>query len=142
MELFVYGADLSRLGFIEIFEYLKWTRRYQDCGGFELKCPATANNLRLLTVGNTVWKNDETQAAVIETVTLSQEEGAENIQVSGRFAEGLLARRIIEETMRFDGDLSECIAQILDEQVINPANQKRAIPGFDYALTNFIQKRV
>ena len=92
MELYIFDTDKAMLGVIEAYEYLRWTRRYSKCGGFELKAVATSDNIALLQIGRILWKNDDEEAGVIEYVELTMQE-RESITVSGRFATSLLARR-------------------------------------------------
>ena len=51
MEIHVYDRNLRRLGHIENHTSLQWHRKYYECGTFELHCPVTAENLRLLQPG-------------------------------------------------------------------------------------------
>ena len=55
MELYVYGNTRQLVGVVESFEYLRWTRRYSQCGAFELKAIATPENIALLVLGNLLW---------------------------------------------------------------------------------------
>ena len=66
MEIHVYDRNLRRLGHIENHTSLQWHRKYYECGTFELHCPVTAENLRLLKPGNVIAKGDnKLEAAVI-----------------------------------------------------------------------------
>ena len=65
MEIHVYDRNLKRLGHIENHTSLQWHRKYYECGTFELHCPVTAENLRLLEPGNIITKGDKKEAAVI-----------------------------------------------------------------------------
>jgi hypothetical protein len=52
MELYIYNSNRELAGIVESFEYLRWTRRYSQCGSFELKAIATPENTALLKTGN------------------------------------------------------------------------------------------
>lgn len=65
MEINVYNRKLMRVGTIENHTSLQWHRKYYECGTFELHCPVTDENLRLLQPGNIVTPKGRKEAAVI-----------------------------------------------------------------------------
>lgn len=131
MELYIFDTDREMFGVIEAYEYLRWTRRYSQCGGFELKAVASADNIALLQIGRILWKNDDEEAGIIEYVELTMQE-QESVTVSGRFATSYLARRIVWGTEILSGDLSACAAQLLNNHLIAPADSSRAIAGISF----------
>ena len=128
MELYVYGKTRQLVGIVESFEYLRWTRRYSQCGAFELKAIATQDNIALLTLGNLLWKSNDEEIGIIEHLEMSQAD-KETITVSGRFATSLLARRIIWGTETLSGDLSACALQLINSHLIAPSDTNRQISG-------------
>ncbi len=135
MELYIYNSDRELTGIMESFEYLRWTRRYSQCGSFELKAIATQENTALLQEGNFIWKNDDEEAGIIEHLELSQTE-KEIITASGRFATSFLARRIVWQTEKLSGDLSACVEQLLNNNLISPAETARQIGGITFSSPN------
>ena len=131
MELYVYGNTRQLAGVVESFEYLRWVRRYSLCGSFELKAIATADNIALLMLGNLLWKSDDEEVGIIEHLEMSQAD-KETITVSGRFATSFLARRIIWGTETLSGDLSVCVAQLVNNHLISPTDSNRQITGIVY----------
>ena len=138
MELYVFGTDRSLLGVIEAYEHLQWTRRYSACGSFTLRAIADANNLTLLRMGHFLWKNDDAEAGIIDHIELNAQE-QEYITISGRFATGLLARRIIWQTELLQGSISTAIAQLLANHVIAPSDPDRTIQGVAFASSPLSQ---
>jgi hypothetical protein len=128
MELYIFNSGRELAGIAESFEYLRWTRRYSQCGSFELKAIATPENTALLREGNIIWKSDDEEAGIIEHLELSQTDSV-TITATGRFATSFLARRIVWETERLSGDLSACVKQLMDNNLINPADPVRQITG-------------
>ena len=131
MELYVFNSSRQLAGIVESFEYLRWTRRYSQCGSFELKAIATPENTALLKAGNILWKSDDEEAGIIEHLELSQTD-SEIITATGRFATSFLARRIIWETESLTGDLSSCVEQLLNKNLINPSDPARQITGISF----------
>lgn len=132
MELYVFNKNRELIGIVESFEYLRWTRCYSQCGSFELKANASTENTELLQVGNYIWKNDDEEAGIIEYLQLSQTDN-ETIIVSGRFATALLGRRIIWNTEILNGDLSACIGQLINNNVISPIDTDRQILNINFS---------
>ena len=135
MELYIFNSDRELAGIVESFEYLRWTRRYSQCGSFELKAIATPENTALLQEGNFIWKNDDEEAGIIEHLELSQTE-KEIITASGRFATSFLSRRIVWQTEKLSGDLSACVEQLLNNNLISPAETARQIGGITFSSPN------
>jgi hypothetical protein len=129
MQLYIFGQENRQLsGIIEAFEYLRWTRRYCQCGSFELKAIATDDTIFLLRIGNILWKSDDGEAGLIEFVELIMQE-QEFIIVSGRFATSFLARRIIWGTEILAGDIATAVGQLLQNHLLNPVDPTRKIAG-------------
>lgn len=135
MELYIYNSNRELVGIVESFDYLRWTRRYSQCGSFELKAISTPENAALLQEGNIIWKSDDEEAGIIEYLKRSQTD-TEFITVSGRFATSLLARRIVWGTEKLSGDLSACVGQLLNHNLINPSGSARQITGISFSSPN------
>ena len=132
MELYIYNSNRELAGIVESFEYLRWTRRYSQCGSFELKAIATPENTALLKTGNILWKSDDEEAGIIEHLELSQTD-REIITATGRFVTSFLARRIVWKTESLSGDLSACVEQLLNNNLINPTDTARKIAGISFS---------
>lgn len=135
MELYIYNSDRELTGIVESFEYLRWTRRYSQCGSFELRAIATPENTTLLQEGKFVWKNDDEEAGIIEHLEMVQAE-QEIITASGRFATSFLSRRIVWQTEVLSGDLSTGVEQLLNNNLISPTDTARQIDGIVFSAPN------
>ncbi|MEA4973450.1 MAG: siphovirus ReqiPepy6 Gp37-like family protein, partial [Candidatus Metalachnospira sp.] len=135
MQLYIYNPNRELAGIVESFEYLRWARRYSQCGSFELKAIATPENTVLLKEGNIIWKNDDEEAGIIEHLELSQTE-QEIITASGRFATSFLSRRIVWGPEKLSGDLSVCVEQLINNNLISPIDTARQITGITYSFPN------
>lgn len=135
MELYIYNSNRELAGIVESFEYLRWTRRYSQCGSFELKAIATPENTELLKEGNIIWKNDDEEAGIIEHLELSQTEHV-IITASGRFSTSFLSRRIVWQTEKLSGDISACVEQLINNNLINPSDTARKISNISFSAPN------
>jgi DNA (cytosine-5)-methyltransferase 1 len=135
MELYIFNqSDRKMAGIIEAYEYLRWTRRYSQCGSFEIKAIATAENIALLQIGNILWKNDDEEAGLIEFIEMTMQE-QEFIVASGRFATSFLARRIVLGTYNLTGDIGSALASLIISSIIAPGINDRKISGINYDFT-------
>ena len=105
-------------------------------GSFELKAIATLRDTELLKEGNIIWKNDDEEVGIIEHLELSQTEH-EIITASGRFATSFLSRRIVWQTEKLSGDISTCVEQLLNNNLINPSDVARKIANISFSAPNF-----
>lgn len=135
MELYIYNSNRELTGIVESFEYLRWTRRYSQCGSFELKAIATPENTALLQEGNLIWKNDDEEAGIIEHLEMAQAE-KEIITASGRFSTSFLSRRIVWQTEKLSGDLSDCVEQLINHNLISPSDTARKIDDIAFSSPN------
>lgn len=125
----VYNKDYERIGYIESYSYLSWVRRYSNVGEFELKC--APENLPLLSLGNVITKAKDNEAGIIENLLVESVE-KEIITIRGRFLPMLLESRIIWNTEKLQGDLGQCIGQLINNHAINPVEADRLIPNLSY----------
>ena len=125
----VYKENYERVGYIESYSYLSWVRRYSEVGEFELKC--APENLPLLSLGNLLSKSGDKEAGLIETILVESVE-EEIITVRGRFLPVLLESRIIWNTENLQGDIGDCIGQLIESNAINPVDADRQISNLNY----------
>lgn len=143
MEIKIYGRDGSDtvparqiIGIVESFEYLRWSRRYSACGGFELKAIASPENIELLQLDNIISIDGDSEVGIIEFVEVITDE-FEIVHVQGRFATSILSRRVIWGTEILNGDVSAGVYQIINNHVTNPSTlfNSRRIAFFSYQPT-------
>lgn len=127
----VTDTNFNRIAVIDDYKSLIWTTRYYEHGDFEIQVPATAEKIELLATGNYIVREDDENVGIIEKIDVTISETNERlIKVSGRFLTAILARRIVAEQTQLSGTVSEGITQLLDDAIINPLIEERAIPGF------------
>ncbi|HCL4466704.1 TPA: siphovirus ReqiPepy6 Gp37-like family protein [Clostridium botulinum] len=128
MELYIFNRDLELKGILDTFTSLRWIRRYNKTGEFELHCPLDFNILDLLKRENIVYKKDDMEAGYIETRQLKiNEDGQEYLEIKGRFLTNYLDRRINWDRVNFDGRTEELMRRLVLENAINPTNINRKI---------------
>ncbi|MCD3217841.1 hypothetical protein G8S55_11495 [Clostridium botulinum C] len=136
MELWILDKEFNRLGILEKFDNLRWTRRYCKTGDFELYCTSTKENLELLKLSNLIYKKNDDELGVIEYRNLTLDiTGKEVLVVRGKFISSYLNRRIIWDRKNFDDTIENIMRDIVLENCINPIDKNRIIPNL--VLGNF-----
>ena len=91
MELYIYNKSLDLIGLIDVFDSLRWRRRYFQPGEFELHLKYTAENMKLLEEDNIIARRDANEAGIIEGISIDKDD----FTVRGRFLSSLTERRIV-----------------------------------------------
>lgn len=123
MEIHVYDRSLRRLGHIENHTSLQWHRKYYECGTFELHCPVTAENLRLLKPGNVIAKGDnKLEAAVIRGDQTEEESTLVNeITRNGKFLPVYLGDRLTGPLFNYSGTVEDAMRFMLGRMAAVPS---------------------
>lgn len=126
---------LVPLGLLNQFTALTWTSRTTTFGGFELWCPMLPENSGLLKPDNLLWIGGD-ELGVIETIKKStDEQGGTTLQVSGRFIESWLERRIIWGQYSGTEVVSNHLRNMVNLNAISPSDPKRVIPNLGLSTT-------
>ena len=113
MELRIFNPDMELLGIIENQTSLIWTRRYRKPGSFELHVPITQTNLELIKRGNLLYKRGGLEAGVIEDIRLEESNIKKSMLIKGRFLSSYMDRRLIRDTVYFDGEVEIAMRELL-----------------------------
>lgn len=128
LEILVFKPDFEPLGPINQFTALRWTERFNDFGDFTLWCPLTPENAQFLKQENLLWIGTEAMG-IIEVIQLTHEEdGALGLQVSGRFNDCWLERRIVWDRYNETDYISNHMRQVVKANIVNPTIATRKIP--------------
>lgn len=126
----VYDAQMEPLGVIEKMDTLIWTPRYWHCGGFSMLVPYTDKHARLLQKERLIMRHGGKQAAQIRYIHISKDgQGADKIEVKGTFSSHWIGKRVIVRPIVMTDRLQVIMERMVNENVINPANSLRKIPG-------------
>lgn len=124
--------NLNRLGVLEEYSSLIWTSRYYTPGDFEICANVTPKSIEFLKIDNFVIRPDDENVGIIEDIVIQiNADGQEMITAKGRFLSSILGRRIVAEQTNFvDTYVSDAIAGLINQNIIEPRNRTRRIPGF------------
>lgn len=138
MLFYVLDHTYASLGILDSFRSATWITRFQDTGEFTLVLPTTRENVELLQMKRYLMCKGEPYYMVIEGRDSEWEwKLGDTFTITGRDLSSILERRHIYEQIDVkqneedeDTPVQDVIERILNENVINPANPKRKIPGF------------
>lgn len=129
MELYIFNRNLELKGIIDTFTSLRWVRRYNKTGQFELHCPLNNKTLELLKRENIIYKKDDLEAGYIETRQLSLKNNQEVLIIKGKFLTNYFNRRISWDRINFNGTAEELMRKLVYDNAISPTNNNRKIPN-------------
>lgn len=126
MQLNVLGRNLQLLGIIDNFSSLIWTKRFQECGDFEVYVRADSEMLALFQQGTYVSRNDDDMICIIETIRLDTDvENGNYLTISGRCLKSLLERRIIWYQTNLYGRVDLALEQLIVSNIIDADHGQR-----------------
>lgn len=125
MDIRVLDEELRVLGLLDHYHTLLWNDRYQGYGEFEIKAPATEENIALLTIDRYLVRSDSEHVMVIEGRRIATGQDGDHIQISGRSAESFLERRVIPKQTVLSGSFQNGVRKLLRENLIAPSDPAR-----------------
>lgn len=104
--LYIFDKNLNFKGVIDEFISLRWRRKYYEAGEFELVVAPYENNLKLLMEkDNIIIRQNYTEAALIDTISINESNNNIELNCSGRFLSYVTKRRIIKKKINFSGNV-------------------------------------
>lgn len=131
MELLVLNEKFETIGVMDTYESIIWTDRYSEYGDFEIYTTPSLSLINMLKMDQYLYNSDSEHVMIIEDHKIETDtEFGNHLTVTGRSLESLLDRRIVWSTITLDGYLEGQIEKLLNENVIQPKDEKRKIPNF------------
>lgn len=129
IEVLALKPDFEPLGPINQMTAIRWTERAFSVGDYELWCPLTDENAMLLQQDNLLWIGEDACGVVEVVQKIKDADGKLSLQVSGRFNECWLERRVILTDYTGTEYASTHIKTLVNSNCINPTDSKRKIPN-------------
>lgn len=126
--LYIY-KDFVLQSILTDFTNLKWVRKYNSVGDFELTLPFRSDTWELLAVDNVIYKKDTNEGAFIKDRNIFRDsEGNERIVIRGKFLNYILDLRIVSYAGTVT--LQKAITDMINQNMISASNSKRNIANF------------
>lgn len=138
MQIYILNQNYERIGELSEQEDIVFNKRYNDVGYCALKVACDAEMLGLLRAGNYIYRYDDDMICRIETATIDTDvEQGDYLTVDAVDMNNILAGRIVRWDVTYSGTVAGFIKRLIDENVINPAQEQRKIPNFVFDDSNF-----
>lgn len=137
MDIYILNKSLEKIGIIDSYNSLIWTKRFYKAGDFELYLPATVENFEMLQTDFYLQRDDDDRAMIIETIQLQTDaEQGNHIIVSGRSLESILARRVIWGQTILKDTVENAIHKVIYDNCIGRQQTARRIELLDLSPVN------
>lgn len=138
MKISLLSPALTRLEFVDKYESLIWTDRFDALGDFELILSANLDIVNRLVEEFFLKRSDSQRLMVIENVTLKTDavEG-DKVIIKGRSLESFLYRRIVWGQVVLSGNLQTALKTLLENNaIVCPGAPDRVISRLEFAETD------
>ncbi len=126
MELLLLDKDFELCGLISNFSSLLWNRKYYECGNFNLQIGL--KYYEQFKRAKYLYSRNFLESGVFEGLNYKTTKMGTDIQISGRFLESLLAKRVINKTQNFTNMITEDIIRSLVSNFAIDVSDDRKIP--------------
>lgn len=117
----VYNIDLQRLGVIDVYRSLIWTRKYKEAGTVEFHAALNSRNLALLQKGNILTMTGSVESAIVEG--MAADDYSNEITATGRMLSAGLSRRGIKTVVNISNATYEAaMRKLVDVSAISVTN--------------------
>ena len=143
MYINVLNGGFGKIGIVDNFSSLIWTKRYFECGDFEVYVRADSDTLALFQQGTYVSRDDDDMICIIETIKLDTDvENGNYLTVSGRCLKSMLERRIVWYQTNLYGRADLALEQLIDHNAINTDNINRDFLNLSIGSTPYTDETV
>ncbi len=129
MNIFIYDTNLTLLGVIDDPISLIWTRRYWECGEFNLLIGYSDFNRDMLAMGNIITIQGYDEAGQISYLSIIKDEQGERIEVQGKFLLSWIGKRIVTKQIITQSTTESVLYKIVNDNAVNTTDARRKIPS-------------
>ena len=128
----ILDAKFKKIAIIDNLISLMWCKRYNKVGALDLEVEASAENLKLLTIGRYISRDDDEAIYRIQAVEYNYREDKVNTLIVGGVAlQAILKQRICRTQFAQTGmKVEDYIYKLVDENFIHASESERNIEGF------------
>ena len=137
MNVYVMNSSLQRIGVIDSYMSIIWTKRYYTYGDFELYLDASQDNIDLCQIGRFVYREGDyedgtfTSVMIIRYVQIDTSlDDGNTLLVRGEDLKSILRQRIIWSQTVLSGTLEANIRKVITSNIISPSVSARKISSF------------
>lgn len=140
MNVYVLDSSYTPVAVIDSYKSLIWTKRYYDCGDFELFIPADSSILPYIQPDYFLMRDDDDSVMIIEKMEVDTDaENGDFFIVSGRDLKSILGRRIFYRQCIVDAEtINEAVSDMVEyctKVYLQPTQTYRQLPGLTVDTT-------
>lgn len=137
MNIYVMDSSLTKIGVIDSYRSMIWTKRYYEPGDFELVLEATEDNIELCQCGRLLYRDMDYENGAVTSVMIIQyiqldtslEEG-NTLLLQGKDIKSLVWQRVVWNQTVLSGSLEANIRTIITNNIVSPTISARRINNF------------
>ncbi len=138
MRMEIYDFGFNRLGFIEKYDSVQYTEKFQDVGTFQLTCPKTDKNVKLLREDNVIWFEAEV-AGIIQYVDIKRDSDS-TIEIKGNLIGQILDWRWIYPCFVKTANPATLMEQLVYAHCVSPSDDSRKMNGLVVGTKDIVLK--
>lgn len=147
MEVYITDENLNDILMVDTARSVIWHGSYCGAGDFELFFSASEEIIKEIKEGYFAYREDNDTLMIVEKITQKTDvENGDYVVISGRSAEGILARRIIWNQTNLNGKVTDEVMRLIRENLTAPADAKRKVSllkeGSSVASTDVVQRQL
>lgn len=137
MDIYIIDGLNGIIDVVQSFQSVVWNVQFYGTGDFVLIVPGTSKNINLLRRGRylvraaDIGTNEFRNVMVITDASYKYDvEMGWILELSGKGLKSLLNRRIVWKQTTLNGKIEAGVRQVVNDNVINPSDTARKLPGF------------
>ncbi len=135
----ILDRQLQMIDIVDDAKSVIWTKRFQDCGDFEIYMIATKKNLKKFQQGYFLAREDDDTVMIVEKIQITTDiENGNFLTVSGRSIESLFERRCMTEDLNRGHSSGNRITTIFSQVAVAMSNgsdddpENMDLPAYPY----------
>lgn len=133
--IYVLNNNLQKIGIVDNYQSLIWSKRYRERGDCELYLPANTDTVNLLKQGRYIIRDDDDMVCRIKkTEVTTDADAGDYLTVTAYDVKDILEQRIVWGMQTADGNAEDFARRIIDGAVGETADPARQILKPDGSL--------
>lgn len=133
MDIRVLDKDFNSVFLIDAYESLIWSDRYNEYGEVELNLPYREDFYKACKLGYYLRIRESQNLMIInQSEVISDSVEGKKHKVKGWGLTSLLTRRVINGTVKLEGNFQNAIKRLVNENFISPKDEARKVPNLTF----------
>lgn len=150
MDIYVLNSSFAAVGIVSEYRSVIWTPQLYGLGEFQLIVAGTSENIAMIREGSMLVRDKDMAGSALKNVMLIEKtvisfdaDAGYILTATGRSIKCLLNRRVIWDQVSVEEEpVASVILTVLDENVINPSDSDREMPGITVETPTFATNNV